>query len=214
MLPAGTDEGGLFSVLLQQNFRKGGVGRIRHFLGDIAPTGHGVTAYVHGVVAPDLQHLLRASDRTGGAPQGQEGVGHLLVLLPVGLVVDEIDARTGAVVFTGGVGRGRIAQTAHVFRHGLGRESLYGTFEAVADVILRCSADQPLGIVIGRDEEEPVMRGGGHLLIDDLEHLRWCPSIACIHEQRSDVDRSRVELCVTIACYAIAQQLPWSTPCP
>ena len=82
--------------------------------------------------------------------------------------MDEIDARTGAVVFTGGVGRGRIAKTAHVCRHGLGRESLCGTFEAVAEVILRCSADQPLGIVIGLDEEEPVMRGGGHLFIDDL----------------------------------------------
>src|SRR5215471_2160708 len=34
----------------------------------------------------------------------------------------------------------------------------------------------------------------------------WCPSIACIHEQRSDIDRSRVELCVKIACYVIAQQ--------
>src|SRR5262245_9807250 len=119
MLPAGTDEGGLFSVLLQQNFRKGGVGRIRHVLGAIAPTGHGVTAYAHGVVAPDVKHLLSASDITGGAPQGREGAGHLCVVLPVGLVVDEIDARTGAEVFTGGVGRGRMANTANVFRQGL-----------------------------------------------------------------------------------------------
>src|SRR5262245_15133914 len=37
-------------------------------------------------------------------------------------------------------------------------------------------------------------------------HFGWCPSIACIHEQRSDIDRSRVELCVKIACYVIAQQ--------
>ena len=34
----------------------------------------------------------------------------------------------------------------------------------------------------------------------------WCPSIACINEQRSDVDCSRVELCAKIACHAIAQQ--------
>src|SRR5262245_40506181 len=37
-------------------------------------------------------------------------------------------------------------------------------------------------------------------------HFGWCPSIACIHEQRSDIDRSRVELCLKIACYVIAQQ--------
>ena len=34
----------------------------------------------------------------------------------------------------------------------------------------------------------------------------WCPSIACIKEQRSDVDRSRVELGVKAAWHAIAQQ--------
>ena len=35
---------------------------------------------------------------------------------------------------------------------------------------------------------------------------RWCPSIACIKEQRSDVDRSRVEPGVKVAWHAIAQQ--------
>ena len=34
----------------------------------------------------------------------------------------------------------------------------------------------------------------------------WCPSIACIKEQRSDVDRSLVELGVKGAWHAIAQQ--------
>src|SRR5262249_10481994 len=36
--------------------------------------------------------------------------------------------------------------------------------------------------------------------------IRWCPSIACIKEQRSDVDRSRVELGVKVAWHAITQQ--------
>ena len=34
----------------------------------------------------------------------------------------------------------------------------------------------------------------------------WCPSIACIKEPRSDVDRSLVELGVKVAWHAIAQQ--------
>ena len=34
----------------------------------------------------------------------------------------------------------------------------------------------------------------------------WCPSIACIQEPRSDVDRSRVELGVKVAWHAITQQ--------
>ena len=39
-----------------------------------------------------------------------------------------------------------------------------------------------------------------------LSMLRWCPSIACIKEQRSDVDRSLVELGVKVAWHAVAQQ--------
>jgi len=45
-----------------------------------------------------------------------------------------------------------------------------------------------------------------HRVVVTVGKFGWCPSIACINEQRSDIDRSRVELCVKIACYVIAQQ--------
>jgi hypothetical protein len=44
---------------------------------------------------------------------------------------------------------------------------------------------------------------GTHLA---LHYIGWCPSIACIKEQRSDVDRSLVELGVKVAWPAITQQ--------
>jgi len=51
--------------------------------------------------------------------------------------------------------------------------------------------------------------------IKDLQDIGWCPLIACIKEQRSDVDRSLVEQGVKGAWHAIVQQgLPWSTPRP
>jgi len=39
-----------------------------------------------------------------------------------------------------------------------------------------------------------------------LLQSRWCPSIACIKEQRNDVDRSQVELGVKVAWHVIAQR--------
>src|SRR5215831_19442501 len=39
-----------------------------------------------------------------------------------------------------------------------------------------------------------------------IGEIWWCPSIACIKEPRSDVDRSRVALGVKVAWHAIAQQ--------
>src|SRR5712691_2816673 len=44
------------------------------------------------------------------------------------------------------------------------------------------------------------------MCINWLRVLGWCPSIACIKEQRSDVDRSLVELGVKVAWHARAQQ--------
>jgi hypothetical protein len=43
-------------------------------------------------------------------------------------------------------------------------------------------------------------------LLVEAHDLGWCPWIACIKEQRSDAERSLVELGVKVAWHAMAQQ--------
>ena len=83
----------------------------------------------------------------------------------VGLVVDEVDRRPGAVVLAGGVNRRGVAEAALVLGHRLGVEVGPGApaAEHPVEEVLGLGADHPLGQPVRLDQEEPVEGGGGDL---------------------------------------------------
>src|SRR5262245_32412202 len=82
------------------------------------PARQRLATHIGNIVAPDLQPGLGAPHVACGTPQDKERTGYLLASVQVSLVVDQINARPGAVVFTGGMD-GRGIETADVLRQGL-----------------------------------------------------------------------------------------------
>ena len=85
---------------------------------EVAAAGHGLTADVVGVAAPDVEHGL-AAGQAAGAPQGQDGHGQALAGGGAGLVGVEVVGEGGPVVVEPGPQRPRGREGADVLRDGL-----------------------------------------------------------------------------------------------
>ena len=85
----------------------------------------------------------------------------------------QVDAGPGAVVLAHGVDARWVGPAAHIFLDGLRRivdGRVWAPLKAVTDEVVGIRADHPLRVVVGLNQEEPVVRGGGHGLVDHLEH--------------------------------------------
>ena len=65
----------------------------------------------------------------------------------------------------------RRIETADVFRQGLWGMRCWSTSKRVLEIAFGICPNEPFGQVVGLDEKEPVIRGGGHLFVDNTEHL-------------------------------------------
>src|SRR5215207_4778255 len=125
----------------------------------------GPTLYIVRVFAPDRLDVVDPLHHAASSPEGQNRTFHLAALVPVRLVVDEVDGGRGPVVFAARVDRGGV-EAALILGEGCGGklpEARAPATEFLAQVVGWVGPDQGLRQVVGLDVEEPVIVGGGEV---------------------------------------------------
>src|SRR5215510_13690566 len=116
------------------------------------PTRQRLATHIGGVLAPNSQDILGASDIPGGAPQEEQRASDLGG--EIGLIVNQIDARSRSVIFTHGVDGRWLTGATYILRHGLGRECLgciLRALEARANEVVGPRPDDALGEIVRLD---------------------------------------------------------------